>query len=169
MLKAFLISILFFICFALFETSILSNILVLPAIPDFLLIISVYLSIQNGRLFGVSSGFVSGLVMDFCSFSPFGLNCLLRTLIGYTAGIFNKTININGIILPALLGLLATVIKAALIAVISFFFPYVVHKYNLFSSYFIFELVLNCILTPLVFRFLDIFKRVLLLNPEQVN
>ena len=112
MLKSFSAATLILICFVVFETAILSNMLFLPAIPDFLLIISLYLSVHNGKIFGVSSGFVSGIFLDFLSVSPFGLHSLLRTIIGYCAGSFSKALNMQGIFLPVLIGFFATLLKS---------------------------------------------------------
>ena len=64
---------------ALLETALLSNIIFLPAVPDLLLLIVLYLSVYNGSLTGETAGFVSGLMLDFLTAAPLGLNCLLRT------------------------------------------------------------------------------------------
>lgn len=169
MFKSFSVSVLLILSFVVFETAILSNIIIFPAVPDFLLIISLYLSLHNGRLFGVSAGFVSGIFLDFLSASPFGLNSLLRTIIGYAAGCFNKTLNTSGIILPALLGFIATFLKILILFIISIFFADSVSSYSIFSKAFCFEIIANSLLTPLVFMFLNIFRDVILLNPENVN
>ncbi|MBQ9205095.1 MAG: rod shape-determining protein MreD [Treponema sp.] len=168
MVKSFSVSALLLLCFVVFETAILSNMLFLPAIPDFLLIVTLYLSVHNGRLFGVSAGFVSGLFLDFLSVSPFGLHSLLRTIIGYSFGIFSKTLNMNGVFLPILIGFSATLFKILLVFVISVFFPDSVVPYQIFSIQFLFEIAANSILTPLVFKFLDIFSGIIRLDPEQV-
>ena len=169
MLKSFSVSSLILLCFVIFETAILSNMLFLPAVPDFLLIITLYLSVNNGRVFGVSSGFVSGLFLDFLSASPFGLHSLLRTVIGYVAGIFNKTLNMSGIFLPAMIGFFATLFKVIVIFVISVFFADSVVPYSLFSKSFLFELAANSLLTPIVFKFLNVFSDLILLDPEKVS
>ncbi|MBQ9623532.1 MAG: rod shape-determining protein MreD [Treponema sp.] len=169
MIKSFSVSALILLCFVVFETAILSNMLFLPAVPDFLLIVTLYVSVHNGRLFGVSSGFVSGLFLDFLSASPFGLHSLFRTIIGYISGVFNKTLNMDGVFLPILIGFVATLMKVFMIFVISVFFPDSVVPYSLLSKSFLFELAANSILTPLVFKFLGIFSNVILLNPEQVS
>ena len=168
-MKAFIFSCLFFLGFALFETAMVSNIVVLPAVPDFLLIVSLYFSLNNGRLFGVSSGFVSGLILDFFTAVPFGLNCLVRTVFGYVAGIFSKSLNVSGIFFPVLLGALATLLKAFILWLVFVFYPNVDVSYRLFSSSFGFELLFNSILTPLIFKFLNIFKSGILLDPEKVQ
>ena len=133
MIRSFIATTLFFLILALFETAIFSNLLFLPSSPDFLLIVLLYVAVQNGRLFGVISGFISGLLLDFFTGCPFGLNCLLRTIIGYIAGLFNKSLNLSGVLLPALQGLSASVIKIVLLLLISFFFPAGIKGYTLFS------------------------------------
>ena len=169
MLKSFSVSALILLFFVVFETAILSNLLILPAVPDLLLIVTLYVSVHNGRLFGVSSGFLSGLFLDFLSASPFGLNCLLRTIIGYVTGLFNKTLNMSGFFLPVLIGFLASLFKVLLVGVVSIFFVDSVVPYTLLSKEFLFEITANSLLTPLVFKFLNIFSGVILLNPEQVS
>lgn len=169
MFKTFSFSVLILLCFVIFETAILSNMLFLPSVPDFLLIATLYISVHNGRLFGVSTGFASGLLLDFLTISPFGLHSLLRTIIGYVAGIFNKTLNMSGVFLPILIGFSATLFKMLLIGIISVFFPDSVVPYSIFSKAFLFELAANSLLTPLVFKFLDMFSNVILLEPENVS
>lgn len=169
MLRSFSVCALISLCLVIFETAILSNMLFLPAVPDLLLIFTLYVSLHNGRLFGVTSGFVSGLILDFLSVSPFGLGCLLRTALGYIAGMFSKTLNMSGVFLPVLIGLCATLLKMLMILVISVFFPDSVVPYQLLSRAFLFELGANSLLTPLVFKFLDIFSGVILLDMEKVS
>lgn len=167
MIKPFFSACLFLLGFALLESAILSNLLFLPVVPDFLLLCTLYFSVQNGTMFGTTTGFVSGLCMDFLSAAPFGLNCLLRTIVGYVGGLFHKTLNINGILLPLLLGFCATLFKALLIQIIALFYPGVA-TYTLISAHFAFELVLNSVLTPLTFRFLDLFIHFVLFDAETV-
>ena len=89
MKKVFFIFVLLLIVI-LFETALLSNIRLLPVVPDILLLVLLYISVFNGSLTGEVTGFFSGLMLDFLSAAPLGLNCLLRTLIGFIAGLFNK-------------------------------------------------------------------------------
>ena len=48
-----------------FETAILSHIQLLPALPDLILILVVYIALYNGTVAGVTAGFFSGLIFDF--------------------------------------------------------------------------------------------------------
>src|SRR5574344_3111057 len=154
MIKSFSVSTIIILCAALIESAVLANITVLPAVPDLVLICVLYFSIENGKLMGESTGFISGVFIDFLSACPFGLNCLLRTIIGFIGGMFNKTINTDGFFIPALLGFCTTIIKALLLWLISFLYASSVLSYNPFTISFLFEVLLNTILTPLIFKFL---------------
>ncbi len=157
MYRSFITCFIILLLCAIIETAILSNILFLPAIPDFLLICVLYISLQNGKTSGEISGFTAGLLLDFVTGAPLGFNCLLRTLIGYIAGINNTIINIDGYLIPALLGFFATIVKALITTFILFLFPNIVSSYKIISQSFLFELLFNTILTPFMFKFLNLF------------
>lgn len=167
MFKSFLCSFLILLCSVIVETSILSNISFLPAVPDLALICVLYFSFLNGKNFGQVSGFLSGLLLDFLSGSPLGFNCLYRTVIGYLSGVFRRTINSSGFIVPSVIGLLATILKVFLIWLISLFFKSI-KIYNIFTFSFLFELVMNVLLTPLMFKFLNSFRRILNIHEEEL-
>ena len=168
MIKSFSVSTLIFLATALIEAAIFSNLTFLPANPDLSLICLLYLSINNGRLYGECAGFVSGFFLDLLSMGPFGLNTLLRTVLGYFAGLFNKVINTESIFIQFLLGFIATLTKAFVLFILSFLYPNSVISYNPLSWLFVFELAVNTLLTPLIFLFLNLFRKVLLLKPETV-
>ena len=63
--------------------------------PDFLVILILYWSIKFGRTFGIISGFVIGIVVDFSgTASFFGLSALIFSITGYLSGnlkgLYNK-------------------------------------------------------------------------------
>ena len=167
MFKSFLCSFLILLCSVIVETSILSNISFIPAVPDLALICVLYFSFLNGKNYGQVSGFLSGLLLDFLSGSPLGFNCLYRTVIGYLSGVFRRTINSSGFIVPLVIGLLATILKVFLIWLISLFFKSI-KIYNIFTFSFLFELVMNVLLTPLMFKFLNSFRRILNIHEEEL-
>lgn len=163
MTKSYISSFLFLVIFVLIETAILSQITILPALPDLMLLCSLYFAVNNGSIHGEITGFTSGLLVDFLSGSPFGLNCLVRTIIGYAAGFLKKMLNLKSIVVTFLIGFLGTILKALLIGSASFFFPNFINTYNIFSKLFLFELLLNSLLCPLMFKFLDFFSSFLIL------
>ena len=164
MIRSYLFGILLLIVSALIDTAILSNIFFLPAIPDLLLICSLYFSVNNGCVYGETLGFSSGLFIDFLSGSPFGLNCLVRTIIGYAAGFLQKMLNLKSYLVNFLIGFTGTLLKALLIYCASFFFPNMINTYNIFSSVFLFELIFNSVLTPFVFKFLNCFSDFIIIS-----
>ena len=163
--KPLVIFVILLVC-ALLETALLSNVVFLPVVPDLLLLVVLYISVQNGPLTGEATGFVSGLLLDFLTAAPLGLNCLLRTLFGFFTGLFHDVLNISKIMIPAMLALIATIAKAIIIGFISFFFPNGVITYDLFSASFGMELLFNVILAPLVFAFLSLFSSFLISDKE---
>lgn len=168
MFKSYSLSMLAILCFALFETVILSNITVLPAVPDMVLIASIYISLLNGRGMGEITGFSSGLILDFLSASPFGFNCIFRTLISYIAGFFGGSINFKGFFIPFMAGLFGTLSKAVFIWLLSLFYTSVI-RYDILSIPFLFELVSNAFLSPIVFKLMDAFSGKLSVNKEDIN
>ncbi len=169
MVRSFFASVIILLSFALFESAVLSNVTFLPAVPDFLLICTIYFASNNGKLYGVTNGFVSGLMLDFLTAAPMGLHCIVRTIIGYVCGLFNRTLNMNGIFIPAVVGALATLAKAFTIWVLSAAFPISVNHYSLLSTSFLFEISANAVLTPIIFKFLGIFKATLLIDTEKAS
>lgn len=163
--KSFLISVLVVFCATIIESSILSNLSFLFVIPDLVLICSVYFSTINGKTYGECNGLVSGLFLDWITGVPFGFNCLYRIVIGYLFGIFSETIIVSGFIMPMATIGIATVIKRLFIILISFFFPRInLTVYGFISYDFLYEFILNIILAPFIFRFLNFFKKSLLIK-----
>jgi rod shape-determining protein MreD len=152
----------------LIETAILANITYIPAVPDIMLIAVMYLALKNGALIGETTGFISGLLIDFISASPLGLNCLVRTIAGYLCGLFSRTLNSTGILIPAVLGFCITIIKVFILNIVAFFFPQgSILMYNFFSIQFVAELGLNTIIAPILFALFSLFK-FLIIKPEDI-
>ncbi|MCR5613940.1 rod shape-determining protein MreD [Treponema sp.] len=166
MLKSYLTSIFILIVAVLIETAILSNIAVLPAVPDLLLLCTLYFAICNGSVHGETTGFISGLFIDFLSGSPFGLNCLVRTVIGYLTGFFKKMLNLKSFFATFVIGFVGTLFKAIVIYIVSFFFPNMVNTYNIFTKVFLFELIFNSVLAPFIFKFLDCFSNLIVIEDK---
>lgn len=157
-IRKFCISILICFFFILLETQLLSNLFFLPVMPDFVLIILLFISINNGSLSGEVTGFTSGLLTDLLSLSPLGFNALVNTLIGFAIGCFKNILVLDGFLIPAFLGLAATVCKAFILLLINFLFPIQLPMPSILSSVFALEIVLNTVLTPVMFRFLRLFS-----------
>ena len=158
MIKSYAVSAIILFCAVLIETAILSNITILPAVPDLILLCTIFFALLNGKIAGEINGFIAGAFIDFLSGAPFGFNCLYRTLIGYIMGIIGHKFSFVGFFMPAFCAFFATLLKSLFVWIIAFLFPHVSAVYRIASLPFLFELVCNTILAPFVFKFLYLFE-----------
>jgi rod shape-determining protein MreD len=100
------------------QSTLLSHLAVYHAVPDLALGILVFSAYVNGSMTGQLTGFASGLLLDFLSAAPLGLNAFVRTLIGAAAGLMNGTFFLDAVFLPMALCAGATLIKAAVVFVL---------------------------------------------------
>ncbi len=142
----------------LIETAALSNWHFLPVKPDLMLIVMLYMGLQNGSTVGQLTGFSSGILIDFLSATPFGLNALVRTLLGFFSGLLHLNIHSKGFFIPIILTFAATLSKAFIVFVVSFFYPGKIALYSLFTSTLWYECLFNALLAPFVFLLLSKFK-----------
>jgi rod shape-determining protein MreD len=63
--------------------------------PDIVLIGLVFISMRKGKITGSVGGFVSGLILDFLSFSFLGLMALSKTVTGFFAGFFYNEMKVD--------------------------------------------------------------------------
>ena len=160
MTKSILVSTFILLCAVIIESSILSNISFIYIVPDLVLICSIYFFFFFGKLVGETTGFISGLLLDFITGIPFGFNCLFRTIIGYVYGFFAKNVIISGFILPMLCVGIGTIAKTLMVELLGLLFPNV-HIYipGLISYDFLFEFIENVLLSPFIFKFLGFFRK----------
>jgi rod shape-determining protein MreD len=142
---------------SLLEAAILSNLAFLPVMPDLVMLVIVYVSFMNSSTIGSTTGFISGLLIDFLSASPIGLNAFTKTVTGYVAGKFAGAFNLDKIVIPALMGLGATVLKAVVTWILSFFFGPAIVAYRLIGFSLWLEIVANVVCAPLIFGLLSQF------------
>jgi rod shape-determining protein MreD len=116
---------------------------------------------------GQLTGFFSGLMLDFLSASPLGLNALVRTLIGACAGFFKGTFFLDFFFFPMLLCAGATIFKALIFLLLHLLFPDLVPSYTLLSLTLWVELGLNTLLAPFIFALLKLFSSLLVLRPRE--
>ena len=166
MIKTSLWSLLFSFCLLIIETALLSNIYVIPVVPDLVLLCLLFISFTNGSVSGEVHGFFSGLMLDFLSASPLGLNSLLRTIIGFFAGLLKTTFNADKIFFPAILAAASTLFKACMLFVLNFLFGDKVAVYKFSESLLWIELCMNTVLAPVMFNFLGLFSSLLIIAPK---
>lgn len=169
MIKSTFFSFLFSLSFLIIETALLSNISFLPVVPDLALLILIYVSFYNGSISGEVNGFLSGLVLDFLSASPLGLNSLIRTVIGFITGCFKDFINVDTVFFPAILAAITTFMKAFMLFLLSILFGGKITVYHFSESLFWIELCMNTVLAPLMFAFLRLFTSWLIILPKSAS
>ena len=82
-----------------FGTAILSHIQLLPALPDLILILVVYIALYNGTAAGITAGFFSGLIFDFLSLAPMGLHSFVFTVLGFLLRVlFGQSIQVYNLL-----------------------------------------------------------------------
>jgi rod shape-determining protein MreD len=155
--------VLFALCAAMLQSTILQKLSLYNAVPDLILLIIIWTSYHNGNMSGQVAGFFSGLVLDLLSSAPLGLNAFIYTTVGALAGLLRGTFMLDVLFFPLLLCAGATATKAVLVFVLHFLFTDTVPVYS-FTKTFFAELGLNSLLAPLIFSFLNRFK--LLLKKE---
>jgi rod shape-determining protein MreD len=158
MVKKIIWALVFTIAAAVLQSAVLSRLVVyIHAAPDLTLGILVYTAYVNGTMTGQLSGFFSGLLLDFISSSPLGLNAFVRTLTGALTGLMKDTFYLDFIFFPMALCAGATVFKAMLFFLLHLLFPQIVPYYSLRALTLWIELGLNTLTAPLLFGLLRLF------------
>ncbi|MDR1858515.1 MAG: rod shape-determining protein MreD [Treponema sp.] len=151
---------------AILQSTLLSRLALYRAVPDIALGIVVYSAYVNGVMTGQLSGFFSGIVLDCLSAAPFGLNALVRTLIGALAGLMKGTFFLDLVLLPMGLCAVATLLKALALLLLNLLFGGAVMAYSFAAPTLWAELALNTLTAPFLFAFLKRFKSLLLKRGE---
>jgi rod shape-determining protein MreD len=161
MVKSIIWTIVFSTIAAILQSTLLGYIQFLKVVPDLALCILVFSAYVNGTMTGQTSGFFSGLFLDFISAAPLGMNCLVRTLIGALAGIFKGALFLDLFMMPVILCSVATIIKALIIFILHLIMGPVVPSYSFITHVFWVELGLNALCGPLLFFLLKNFKPIM--------
>jgi rod shape-determining protein MreD len=158
MAKKIIWALVFTIGAALLQSTILSRLVVyIRAVPDLTLGILVFTAYVNGTMTGQLTGFFSGVLLDFFSSAPLGLNAFIRTLAGALTGFMKDTFYLDFFFLPMALCAGATIFKALFFFLLHLLFPQTVPSYSLVSLTLWIELGLNTLTAPLLFGLLRLF------------
>ena len=139
------------------QTTVLGNVAFRNVKPDFVLIMIILISNYLGGIKGQLIGFLSGLVEDFLSLSPFGFNALIKTVIGYLSGKTEGKIFLDPIVVPIIFVFTGTMIKSFLsFMLILVFSPEKADA--VFSITLLIETGMNIIITPILYLVLKLLK-----------
>jgi rod shape-determining protein MreD len=157
---------LFALIAALLQSTLLRRLAIYHSVPDFALTILVFSAYANGSMTGQLTGFFSGLMLDFLSAAPLGLNALIRTITGALVGTIKGTFILDAIFMPMLLCAAATLLKALLLLALHMVFAEGVRAYLFTAPILWVELVLNTVTAPIIFALLNRFQSVLIKKKE---
>lgn len=117
--------------------------------PDIFLLGTIYFALKHGCVTGMNFGFFSGLLQDAFLIGPFGANALVKTLIGFAVGLFQKKIYEDNIIAQAGIVFLFCFLYYWSILFLQFLFGGVYYARPFFQS--VIFAVYNGIIAPAIF------------------
>lgn len=150
--------------FSLLSATILANIQILPVVPDLVLLVVLYVSFMNNATLGSTLGFMSGILLDFLSAAPIGLNACTKAVTGYVTGKLSGTYNLDRFFIPFIMGVIATVLKALTVFLLSLLFGQSITVFSPGEGVFWLELLFNGLSAPLVFGLLGLFPSLFLVK-----
>ncbi|AEF83287.1 rod shape-determining protein MreD [Leadbettera azotonutricia] len=161
MAKKIFWAVVFCIAAALLQSTLFRRLAIYHAVPDLVLGIVVYTAYVNGTMTGQLTGFFSGLLLDFLSAAPLGLNAFVRTLAGALAGLMKGAFFLDPFLLPMALCAGATVLKALVFFLLHLLLVGAIPSYDFAAPLFWVELGMNIVSAPFLFGFLRLFESLL--------
>jgi rod shape-determining protein MreD len=137
--------------FGLLQTTWLSSWTVGGARPDLVLLVIAYAAHLQGVQKGQVTGFAVGAFEDVLSLSPLGFHAVIRLAVGALMGRTHGSVRGDAVIMPALLGIVATVVKVTATLIVSFLLGMDEVREGVLALRMLIELGLNAVFAPLVF------------------
>jgi rod shape-determining protein MreD len=88
MRSSYIIALLLFIPFIIFQLTVVPLISIQGIVPDTLLILLIYFTLREGQLYGTIMGFIFGLLFDIISGGVLGSAAFAKTIAGFIGGYF---------------------------------------------------------------------------------
>jgi rod shape-determining protein MreD len=133
------------------QTTVLSYFVLFGVKADLLLIVFVILATQNGSFASQIVGFVFGLAVDTVTTAPLGYHAFLFSLAGYLFGLGSGKVYFDPVVMPVLLGLLATAFELLGGFLLNAVFRLGQPLTAFFHVGALVQLLLNMLLSPVVF------------------
>ena len=148
--------------FLVIQTTWMKQGLFFGIIPDFALLVVVWVAYRNSHIQGALTAFFTGLVCDMLASSPLGYFAFLYLLPAYAAFKLRLVLQMDGFLLPVAFGVIASLVKAlASISLGLLFRDQNLPVYS-FSDYHLWvEIVLSGLIAPLLFVVLNRMKSLL--------
>ena len=97
--------------FLFIQTTWLGNGLFWGVITDLAFLLILWVSYNNKGLEGIIAAFLSGIVCDLLSSAPLGYTSFLYILPAYAISFVRKIVDMDGLVLPVILGFSSTLLK----------------------------------------------------------
>jgi rod shape-determining protein MreD len=133
------------------QSTVLSPLALFGAKPQLLLLVFVVLATQNGSWASQIVGFVLGFAIDMVTAAPLGFHAFQFALAGYLFGLGSGKVYLDPVVLPALLGLLATLYDTLSGLLLNTIFNLGQPVTAFFHLPLVFQCVFNIVLAPMVF------------------
>ncbi|MCL1972993.1 MAG: rod shape-determining protein MreD [Endomicrobia bacterium] len=156
-MRKILYYIFFYVLFCLLQFFFGRYINVYGIFPNFILIAVVYLGLSRGRLTGETMGFFLGLTWDAFSTDVFGVRAIMFTVIGYFAGMMNKSFDKDQIFTQIIVVFFANVIYWAGFSLLYYIIPEGSSSYTPFviTMQGSIKIAVTVVITPVIFYILN--------------
>lgn len=160
MIKGYIFRFLLISVAVLLQATLLSSLTIDAAKLDLVLILTIYFGFKGGIMAGQTTGFTGGLLEDLISQpTNFGINALIKTIIGFGIGNFHRRVYSESYLTIFLIVFICTLIKGVLLQTIFFFISQDQYTMNMALDYvfhtLLIELLYNAILAPFIFILLN--------------
>ncbi len=134
-----------------FQATVAPHMAVSGAEPDIVLIVTALYGFTYGPQIGAFAGFFGGLLGDLLAGPYVGLGLISKSMVGFFAGLVQRTIFVENILLPMLAIFIATWIHEFVYVAFMFLFGEVTPVKVLISSIILPSAIYNAILAPFVY------------------
>ena len=140
---------------SLLTSTLLSWVAIAGVKPDLALVVVALIAMRRGSMPGQIAGFASGLLADTISVGPLGLTAMVRTVAGYLIGRMEGLVAADWVLLPTLVAIAATVLKALTVTALALAVPWI-PGYGIDVHSFLIEAALNGVAAPALYVLLSL-------------
>jgi len=153
-LHTYLVGFLVLLASFVLQTTIVPHLRVFGVQPDLILIVVVAFAFSEGAVAGSAAGFAGGLLEDLVLIRGVGLNVLCKTITGYVAGLVERALFAENLVLLMIAIIIATVLNQTVYAGLNFLLGEKVLFWSTFRSLILPSALYNSLLAPLVYYLL---------------
>jgi rod shape-determining protein MreD len=135
----------------LLQTTWLSGWTIAGTRPDLVLVVIAYAAHLQGAQKGQVTGFAVGAFEDILSLSPLGFHAVIRLAVGAVMGRTHGSVRGDAVIMPALLVMVATVVKVMATLIVSYLLGLDEVRAGVLALPTLVEIGLNAVVAPIGF------------------